>query len=183
MHNFELISKHFRVQPALDELATHPDLWKLFTARQETPGTAHHDTECIVMRGPKTITQESVFNDIEAEWLPYAAGLPALMLAISSACLALGHVTKLGRVMVVNLKPNGHIDPHIDEGAYAAYYERFHLVLQSERGNWFHCGREAIHMQPGEFWKFNHHEQHEVHNLSTDNRIHIIIDAQRGQEK
>jgi len=177
MRNFQLVAQGLDVQPALAELAARPELWRIFTARQETPGSAHHDTECIVLRGPKTISIESVFNDLDAEWLAYASALPAMRDLIALAGARLGPVEQLGRVMVVNLKAGGHIDPHIDEGAYAAHYDRFHLVLQSAPGNLFQCGDEAVHMREGELWKFDHHTEHQVANGSEQGRIHIIIDA------
>jgi hypothetical protein len=177
MRNFQRVARGFDVQPALAELVANPDLWAIFTARQDTPGSAHHDTECIVLRGPKTISHESVFNDLDADWLAYAYALPALRAIIALAGAKLGDIEQLGRVMVVNLKPGGRIDPHVDEGAYAAHYDRFHLVLQSRPGNWFYCGDEAVAMQPGELWKFDHHTEHKVANLSEQGRIHIIIDA------
>lgn len=185
MENFTRIAERMEVQPALRELATQPDLWKLLTARQDTPGSPHHDTECIVLRGPKTVTIESVFSDVEADWLPYIAALPELHAAVSKCVAQLGAVTKLGRVMVVNLKAGGAIDEHRDEGAYAEHYERFHLVLSSAPGNWFECGSTTRYLQPGELWQFNHRKLHRVKNCSAEDRIHIIIDARRepAQEK
>lgn len=184
MQNFQLIAGGHRVQPALAELAASPELWRIFTGRQDTPGSAHHDTECIILRGPKAITLEAVFNDLDAYWLDYQGAMPPLSVVLPTvlaltfeAVRKLGAIEQLGRVMVVNLKPSGLIDPHTDEGAYAAHYDRFHLVLQSEPGNWFYCGDEAVHMKPGELWKFDHHTEHRVANLSDQGRIHIIIDA------
>lgn len=182
MRNFQLIARGVDVRPALAGLAARPELWRIFTGRQDTPGSAHHDTECIVLRGPATITMEAVFNDLNAHWLDYDGILPALseVLALTIAAVGkLGDVEQLGRVMVVNLKPGGRIDPHADEGAYAEHYERFHLALASEPGNWFYCGDEAVYMKPGELWKFDHHTEHQVANLSDQGRIHIIIDARR----
>lgn len=78
--------------------------------------------------------------------------------------------------MVVRLAPGGAIDPHWDAGGYAAAFSRFHLVMDSEDGNTFHCGTESVHMRPGELWWFNHREQHQVFNHSGAWRTHLIID-------
>lgn len=172
------------VNSAVDELRANPQLWNLFTLRQTTPGSAHHDTECIVLRGPKTISTESVFNDLDADWLPYVGSLGAISGAVIDALQALEPIDALGRVMVVKLKPGGRITPHVDEGAYAEYYDRFHMVLDSQVGNWFSCGAESIVMHTGELWQFNHRLLHSAANLSQSDRIHIIIDArlQRAKE-
>jgi hypothetical protein len=175
LKNFQLIEKGVDIRRAMDELAANAKLWDAFTLRQDTPGSAHHDTKCIILRGPSTFTMDAVFNDIEAEWFPFIRSLPEMKVLLDG--LNLGRVEKLGRVMLVDLKSGGSIDAHQDEGAYAAYYDRFHLVLQSKPGNWFVCGDEAIQMKPGELWKFNHHLMHSAANRSDEGRIHLIIDA------
>jgi quercetin dioxygenase-like cupin family protein len=81
----------------------------------------------------------------------------------------------LGRIMIVRLKTGGEIAPHIDEGAYARYYARFHLVLESNPACVFKAGGELVHMAPGELWWFNHQVEHSVVNNGPD-RTHIIVD-------
>ena len=155
------------------------DLWDVFTGRQDTPGSAHHDTRCVVLRGPaaQELTHDVVFSMIECvDAADVLADLPYVVEVCAAVCKRL-RVTQLGRVMLVELKPGGHIDQHTDQGAYATHYDRFHLVLQSDPGNTFTNGDETIHMQPGELWQFNHHVEHEVTNNSNTSRIHLILDA------
>lgn len=171
----------FDVGPAAEE-QEQCGMWDLFTARQDTPGSAHHDTRCIILRGPDVpdgaaYTPAVAFNVIESrDWKTSIADLPLVASLCIAACDRL-RVKELGRVMLVELKPGGHIDRHFDDGAYADHYDRFHLVLQSDEGNTFTCGDETIHMKPGELWKFDHRSEHEVHNGSDRPRIHLIIDA------
>lgn len=174
--NFRLFGQ-FDVANALDEQAMC-GLWDVFTARQDAPNSPHHDTRTIVLRAPMATewTYDVIFNTIEAEDTNAIAHLPALAQLCRDACQRLG-VKELGRVMLVELAPGGHIDRHFDDGAYAAHYERFHLVLQSDIGNIFANGDEAIHMRPGTLWQFNHRVEHEVTNASARPRIHLIIDA------
>jgi hypothetical protein len=167
----------FDVASANEEQAAC-DLWDVFTARQDTQGSPHHDTRCILLRAPAgdVLTVEVVFNELEAVDTGAIEYLPAVRDLCIAACERLG-VKELGRVMLVELAPGGHIDPHFDDGAYAAHYQRFHLVLQSDEGNTFTNGGETIHMKPGELWQFNHRAEHEVRNDSARPRIHLIIDA------
>jgi hypothetical protein len=167
----------FDVSAALDEQAAC-DLWDVFTARQDAPGSAHHDTRCIVLRAPvgDILTPDVVFNELQSVDTNAVEYLPAVRDLCVAACERLG-VKELGRVMLVELAPGGHIDRHFDDGAYAAHYQRFHLVLQSDEGNSFTNGDESIHMKPGELWQFNHRIEHEVTNASARPRIHLIIDA------
>lgn len=175
--NFKLLARDLPVEAALDELGGNP-LWDAFTARQDAPGSAHHDTRCIVLRGPEVFTIDSVFNDMEAVDYVTIEQLPAVA-ELARAALAKIRPGTLGRVMLAELKPDGHIDRHADEGAYAEHYDRFHVVLMSAEGNTFTNGDETIHMQDGELWQFNHRAEHEVHNNSNAPRIHLIIDARK----
>lgn len=155
-----------------------PGMWDEFTARQDTPGSAHHATRCIVLRGPDThnLDKEAVFGCLESIDLPTIERLPAVRELCRMACQLL-RVRQLGRVMLVELPAGASIDRHQDEGAYAQHFDRFHLPLVSDPGNTFTCGAETIHMAPGELWQFNHRIEHEVANNSSAARIHLIIDA------
>lgn len=174
--NFRLFGQ-FDTTAALEEQAAC-DLWGVFTARQDAPGSPHHDTRCIVLRGPvgDLLTNDVIFNEVQSVDTGAVQHLPAVVDLCRAACERLG-VKELGRVMLVELAPGGHIDRHFDDGAYAAHYQRFHLVLQSDVGNTFTCGAETIHMKPGELWQFDHRTEHEVRNASSRPRVHLIIDA------
>lgn len=186
IHSRELAASNFQLRGRLNvtyaadeaEHYEHAALWDEFTARQDTPGSAHHATRCIVLRGPNTfdITPDVVFNMIESVDLPNIGQLPNVKVLCRLACQML-RVKELGRVMLVELPAGASIDRHFDQGAYADHFDRFHLPLTSEPGNLFTCGDEAIHMQPGELWQFNHHLEHEVVNNSNAPRVHLIIDA------
>ena len=47
---------------------------------------------------------------------------------------------RLGRCLITNLPVGAKIDAHVDGGAPAEYYERFHIVLHSGKGVMFRCG-------------------------------------------
>lgn len=178
MHNFNRLLTNLDVGPMLDALGARPQLWDEITVRQEAPGSPHHDTECIWLRGPREITLHSVFNDLRSvDYLSMGELAESVYPLVAPILRQLGS-TLLGRVMIVKLKPGGHIDAHEDTGLYAKSFSRFHLVLKSEPGNSFTCDDETVHMAPGELWWFNHRGQHEVRNDSGEDRIHIIFDAQ-----
>lgn len=178
--NFQLYGRLDVAEAAAQALAS--PLWDQFTARQDTPGSAHHDTRCIVLRGPDVpngaqMTAEIVFNKLESrDWVHNCKSLPAVAKLCGQATQMLRY-HQLGRVMLVDLPAGGKIDRHFDDGAYAEHYDRFHVPLVSDTGNVFTCGDEQLHMQPGELWQFNHRINHEVVNNSTTSRVHLIIDA------
>ena len=180
MKNFKLIASDLDVAASLAEIAAQPEMWKEITLRQSFPGSVHHDTEAIHLRVPTETTPEAILESLQSlDNVPTLQRLPATCALVAGALKA-ADMRQLGRVMVVNLKAGGAIDPHIDGGAYAAHFDRFHMVLTSADGNIFHCGDESVHMRAGEFWCFNHHIEHHVLNRSSEDRLHIIIDALLG---
>lgn len=177
MQHFQRLMTDLAVGPLLDSLQAQPTLWDEITVRQEAPGSPHHDTECVWLRGPRDITLDSVFNELRAvDYLSMDELAQAVYPLVAPVLRAIGS-TMLARVLIVKLKPGGVIDPHEDTGRYAKAYSRFHLVIKSEPGNTFTCEDETVHMQAGELWWFNHRGEHTVRNDSDEDRIHLIFDA------
>lgn len=155
--------------------AIEPAMWDAITARQDHAGSAHRDTRAIFLRGPADV--HDIHDGIESSPYPGADSL-RMRKAFEDLIEAIPlELVELGRVMVVGLKPGGHVDRHTDEGAYAARFSRFHVALQSDAGNTFECDGESVHMRPGECWWFDHRRPHEVRNASALERIHLIVDA------
>lgn len=173
--NFKLLAWDVDVAPLLNALQAQPELWKEITARQDHPASAHKDTEAIFLRGPREISAGSAFYDLMSIDYPARVKLPEAepLIALTHELIGKEH---LSRVMVVSLKAGGFITPHRDEGSYAAETVRLHVSLQSDEGNVFTCGFEAVHMRPGDVWWFDHHTKHEVRNNSERERIHLIVD-------
>lgn len=175
--NFSQVLRGLDVSMAARELARKPWLWEQFTVRQTFPGSAHHDTECIVLRGPDPMSDIDVFDNLNT--IPWSAldELPACV-SLVLQLMARDHMRPVGRVMVVRLKPGGVIDPHIDEGTYAAHHARYHIPIESGVGDAFTCGDETVTMLPGSAWWFNHRVLHHVRNDTSNWRTHLIVDMQ-----
>lgn len=182
MHeNFALLKSRVDVYPLLKAVERNHNLYGQITARQETPGSPHGDTKAIFLRWSRELSIRAAFEDIEAVDFPAFFQLPEARDLIAEVVKATG-ATKLGRVLITSLKPDGVILPHADEGAVADHYERFHVVLKSEPGNFFYSQisdnkGEYVHMKEGEIWWFNHKRPHWVENNSDCERVHLIVDA------
>ena len=170
--NFRRLMTQVDVSAALAEIEKQPALWKLVQVRQLYDGTAHADTETIVLRGPDTT--DNIFDNLECFNFKVSDTLPATVKLIRDTVSFL-NAREIGRIMLVRLDADGSIKPHVDEGAYARYYARFHLVVDSNPGCYFRCGEELVHMAPGELWWFNHQIEHSVTNRG-DERTHLIMD-------
>lgn len=81
----------------------------------------------------------------------------------------------LSRAMIVKLLPNKQVYPHIDRGEYYEIRDRYHLVLSS-KGSRMLSGEQEETFVTGDLFYFNNHVLHEAHNLSEEDRIHVIFD-------
>lgn len=171
--NFRCLVEGLDPGPVLAELEARPDLWKLITFRQEYEGSAHKDSETIVLRGPTS--GEDLLENLTLMEFPYLPELPATV-AYLQAVIAEVAMVHVGRVMAVRLKAGGCVTPHVDEGRYARYWARFHAPLSTNTGCRFQCGEESVHMAAGSVWWFNHQRLHSVVNEGGE-RVHLIVDA------
>jgi len=172
---FKVVGTGLQVRPLLDAVRRMPGLWKLDTWRQEYRGSPHHGTEAIMLRMPREIRPDAMLTGLSAhDWpayhvLPEARSLVTWLVNATAA-------KRVGRIMLVKLKPHERIEQHVDEGNYATHHARCHIALSSEEGNAFSCGGEVIRMQAGEAWWFNQKLPHWVVNNTDAPRIHLIVD-------
>lgn len=172
----EPIIRGLPVQPLLD--AIDPEWWTDITARQSFPGSAHGDTRTIYLRGPKSFLD---YFDTSAQDYPRLAGLIPVILPILRPVFAFTHVQRwhIGRILLVSLKPGGHVTEHVDEGAYADAFSRYHVVLSTNDACWYRCGDVVASYPAGTAFWFDHHLPHEAHNGGETERVHLIVDVMK----
>lgn len=177
--NFKLLGTDLPVGPLLEALAEQEHLYEDIPSnlRNTYPGSAHFDTQSILLRWCFPFNERTAFNDLVAVDYPAVWFLCKQVAPVLNALVALTDSQHVGRVMVNRLRAHGEIAPHIDEGAYSDFYQRFHVCLDSDDGNTFFCGGESVQMKPGEAWWFNHKREHFVLNQSARARTHLLIDA------
>lgn len=189
MRNFQIISGGVDTIPIMNALIRQPELWNTETLRTSHPGTPHTQVDDILLR----------FNDLAPYRKATAEGKPIEEYATTvldeheSICFPAWHklteahqvifnlmaylkAVRLGRVLITRLAPGKKIDPHVDGGTHAAYYNRYHFILQNNPGSIFRCGNESVTMRPGEIWWFDNSVEHSVENYSNDDRLTMIID-------
>lgn len=190
MQNFFKVAQGFNPWPLLHAVQTQQELWNKYPVRTAHEMSAHREVDDIVLRyspfnsGDDFV--EKVCAEIHCVDYPPWHKLPA---AQQLVYLTMGQVLgiHLGRVMITRLKPGFAIPPHSDRITVAEeqfpykippaiYYERYHIVLQSQPGVQFICGDENVYMAPGEVWWFNNQLEHSVINNSAEDRIHLICD-------
>lgn len=162
---------NLNIAPVAHSLARQPGLWNQDPTRTSFQGSPHKQVEDILLRFGNPNLQDLQAWDRPA--MAKVTGAKALAMAVM---YAMGGV-QLGRVVITKLAPGGKVDPHPDEGPYAEFYTRYHVVLQGLPGSMFHCGDEAVQMQTGELWWFDSRTEHWVANNSREDRIHMIVDV------
>ena len=157
----------------LSQIEEQPELWDAVTTRQDFPGTSHGDTRTIFLRGPERMEWDCI-PSVDAYG---AAAFPGPYASILAQLRELIPISELGRMMVVELAGGGVISEHIDEGAYAEHYGRFHIALTDSPMASLTVGGEQRNFAQGECWWFNHQLPHSGRNSGTTPRIHLIFDA------
>jgi hypothetical protein len=176
------------VLPVMMALVRQPDLWDRYTYRTSFTGTPFAGMNDILLRYSAPEKHEAcsdpmaLVNDTNLVFYPAWHELPEVRPVVFNLMRRFEGVS-LGRVIVARLPPGGTIAPHADDyGSYAARDDgmRFHVAVQGLPGCLFHCGDETVTMLTGAVYWFNHRATHSVENNSADERIHLLIDIQRG---
>lgn len=188
MRNFLKIASGVNVIPLLNTLYRKPELWKADDFLRKYPQGPFGETDTIYLRfQDKVVVKDDSELELykqnklaghdlhECPWRTEVNELPEARAHIMALLTSLGS-TRLGRCMINRIKPGGRVFPHADSPWHANYWDRYHLVLQSEPGNVFRCGDEQVWMRQGDVWWFQNAVEHEVTNNSADDRIHLIVD-------
>ena len=80
------------------------------------------------------------------------------------------------RVLLVKLKSNTSIEPHIDYGESLVNCKRIHIPIITNDLVTFTIGGETKQLKEGEIWEINNTNEHSVDNDSDEDRIHLIVD-------
>jgi len=192
MRNFLKIAEGLNVTPLLNALYRKQDLWKADDFLRKFPQGPFGETDTVYLRFQDHVKVENdeelalyqqnklAGHDLhECPWRPEINELPEARNHIMALMQSMG-ATRLGRCMINRIKPGGRIFPHADSKWHAEYWDRYHLVIQSEPGNVFRCGDEQVWMRPGELWWFQNALEHEVTNNSAEDRIHLVMDLRFG---
>jgi len=87
------------------------------------------------------------------------------------------------RVILVKLKKESNIKPHIDYGKSLVLCKRTHIAIITNPLVSFVVGGEKKYMEAGDIWEINNQKIHSVENTSKEDRIHFIIDYLISNEK
>jgi hypothetical protein len=177
VRHFQKIAEGIDVVPILNALAVHSDLWNENTLRTTHELSPHQQTDdiwCLFNATPDD--PAAVIDDCEV--VPYRAWntIPTLRTLVLDLMRRVEGI-RLGRVLISRVAPGAQIPEHVDQGAPASYYIRYHLALKSEPGVINRSGGEDTCYRMGELWWFDNRVPHSVINNSADDRITLVMDV------
>lgn len=171
MKHFLQLGAGVRTIDVLAELHRQPDLWDAEPGRREMDGTPHAGMTDIWLRYSKDKRQEAHFP----VWYPAWNRLPSLHPLVYGALAAVRGVM-LGGVLITRIPPGGKIDPHVDGGWHAKFFNtKVYIVLLGNEKCFYQIGEEKCFMKTGDSWTFSNQKMHSVENQGEDYRITLII--------
>jgi len=159
-------------------LAAHPELWNQHRIR--TKVYEHSQVADIWVRyndwknydparGLASFNQEH-----DASWYPAADVIPELRTMALDVMRQVEGV-RLGGVLITRIPPGGKVQPHIDRGWHAEYYDKFAVQIQAAPGQAFHFEGEQLASKTGDIYTFDNSRTHWVTNDSEIERITMIV--------
>jgi hypothetical protein len=189
MQNFLKIAEGIDTTPLRLAIKRRPELWREDTYLSDYPQGPFSEVESIILRfSDRSVhaTEEALrehlarFDQHESYDQPCYKLLPeARPMVMSLMARVAGE--RLGRVMVNKIKPGGVVFPHVDTPAHADYWDRFHIVLESQPGVIFRAGDERVYMPQDTVWWFQNAVEHEVINNSPGDRVHMVVDIRTSK--
>lgn len=178
MRHFAKIAEGIDVIPLVNALAVNPDLWNENTLRTAHPASPHSQVDDIWLMFNRVPDVPAELVD-DCDVIPYRAWnvLPIQTLVLDLMRRVNG--IRLGRVLISRLAPGAEIPAHVDQGAPASYYDRYHLAIQSSPGALNISGGETVTYRMGELFWFDNRAPHSVINNSADDRIALVMDVRK----
>lgn len=154
-------------------LALSDEDWASYDFRQNRPRSAQAETQSIPLIFDEDFRHENPtvrekFHEFECSTL-----LASLLESISDYYTGDGYVV---RALIVRLKAQGAIPPHVDQGYSLLHCRRIHIPIKTTESVVFTVGGEQKALKEGEVWEINNAREHSVFNHSDQTRIHLIVD-------
>jgi quercetin dioxygenase-like cupin family protein len=185
MPGFLKVAQGINTQHLQQALDTHAHLFGRITLRSAPPGGPHKEMTDIWVRynditkytpnDANFCTDISDFNDEhDSVWYPAYHALPELK-PILFWMMGTFEGERLGGILITKLPPGGKIQPHVDGGWHAKYYEKFYVAVKTPKGSVFGFNDGNIEAQDGDIYWFDNSVPHWVHNDTAEDRIAMIV--------
>lgn len=174
MNRFRLIAQGVDVSALNTELDANQHLWNVNRDRTDGVASPHRGIRDIWVRwrSPNEPTDDA--PHIAIDWPAWAA-----LTSLHPIVRNLSHVVDArvrGGILITETPPGGAVQPHIDEGWHAKFYDtKLYLTLQSDPRCLIHCDGEYQNFREGDVWTYPNNVIHGVENDGIVAHRNIII--------
>jgi hypothetical protein len=168
----------FPVSNLLQQIEANPDVWNRHKTRLYGPHSKVSDV-WVRYNAWENFKDRATFNGPhESHWYPVISQIPAVVELCHDAMAEVGGKL-LGGVLITKIPPHEKVEPHIDGGWHAGYYEKFAIQLKGTPEQKF-CFEDAVlSAEVGELYTFDNSKLHWVINDSDEDRMTLIICIRR----
>lgn len=175
--SIRLLRSGYDVAAAVDQLESQPDIWNRHTMRTEGYGTPHGGVSDVWVRYNDWSNWDgdvAAFNGPHvSSWYPVVARIPAVWSLVRRVMRDVGG-RELGGVLITRIPPGGRVEPHIDHGWHARYYDKFAVQLRGNAQQAFHFEDAELRPEAGDLYTFDNSRLHWVTNDSPEDRMTLI---------
>jgi hypothetical protein len=175
-----LLHRGVLVQPLLDELAAHPELWNenVFRTGGAYAGSPHQRIDDIIVRFNDwknwNGSRQDFNEEHESVWWGAYQKLPAIQPLVFDL-MRWFYATRLGMVLITRIPPHTKVGRHVDKGWHAEHYLKFAVQLKAAEGQKFCYDSMKLETKPGDLYAFDNSKPHWVENPTNEERITLII--------
>ena len=174
-----LLESGIDVSMALAQLEASPELWNEYNLRTSSEYTPHKQVSDIWVRyNPWRNYDGCAYsftqNPHESEWYEGSAKVPAVI-DLTYEVMRKVRGSRLGGVLITRIDPHGQVNPHIDSGWHARFYDKYAIQLMANEKQAFHFDDCSLVTKPGDLYTFDNSKTHWVTNDSDDYRMTLII--------
>lgn len=147
--------------------------WTEYDDRKKRRGAASINTDTIpLIYDTKQRINSGIIHKNYRLFSPYVDGV------IATAIEYIGEV-RVQQAMLTRLRAGAVIPKHRDEGPLTARTHRMHVPIKTNSACIFSVGEESMNLMAGQIWIVdNVGRLHGVQNNGSEDRVHLIIDAQ-----
>ncbi len=122
---------------------------------------------------------DGLTDEHESVWQPVVHKIPAVWSLVRKV-LRRERPERLGGVLLTKIPPGGSVEPHIDSGWHAGYYEKIAVQIRGNKEQAFCFENCELRPVAGEVYTFRNDVLHWVTNDSAEDRITLIVCLRRA---
>lgn len=176
-----LLASGFNVQPLVDQLAAHPELWNEHRHRLQGPHSVVSDIwvrfnpiENFDPENPAAFLEPH-----EPAWYPCIEKIPAAKQLCEEIEKETGENDLLG-VLITRIPAGGEVGAHTDSGWHAEVTNKYAVQLAGNFEQSFYVEGQELRTKTGDIFTFDNSKTHGVRNPSNEDRMTFIACYRRS---